>query len=63
MTATQYSQLRRKRWLSEGLTSKGTERVNKRHPELSGLKERAYHLAYIRKQRLHEKAEKIRLLT
>jgi len=62
VNSTDYTRLRRTRWLSEELTTHGKDRVNKRHPELSELKDRAYHLAYIRKQRLHKKAERIRQL-
>lgn len=51
MNATQYSQLRRKRNALAGLTVTGKDRVNKSHPELSGLSGAEYHLAYMRKQR------------
>jgi hypothetical protein len=51
MTASDYTKLRRKRWMDAGLTARGFKRVNKSHPELKELKGRAYHLAYIQKQR------------
>lgn len=42
------------------LTFRGKKRANRQHPDLAGLKDAEYHLRYIRKQRLHERAERIR---
>jgi hypothetical protein len=38
-----------------GLTSKGFEPVNRRHPELAGLTGKEYHTAYMRKQRTEDR--------
>lgn len=55
MTAADYTDLRRKRWVEAGLTTFGTERKNTRHPELAGLSSRDYHTNYMRKQRANDR--------
>lgn len=55
MTASDYTNLRRKRNLRAGLTVNGKDRVNKIHPDLKGLSGQAYHLAYMRKQRRQDR--------
>jgi len=51
MTATDYTKARRKAWVESGLTTSGTERINKRHPELVGLTGNDYAREFMRKQR------------
>ena len=54
-SSANYTNLRRQRWLNEGLTTEGRERRNKRHPDLANLKGKAYHLEYMRKQRRQDR--------
>jgi len=51
MTASEYTNLRRKKWVESGLTTQGKDRTNKVHHDLKGLTGADYHLAYIQKQR------------
>lgn len=55
MTATQYTNARRKAWVKAGLTTKGTERVNQRHPELAGLGRVDYNREFMKKQRKQDR--------
>lgn len=51
MTPNQYTKARRRRWVASGLTTSGTVRVNKRHPELAGLTGSDYSREFMKKQR------------
>ena len=42
--------------LAEGLTARGFDRMNVRHPDLAGLGPREYQRAYMAKQRLEDRA-------
>lgn len=55
MTATEYTNARRKAWVKAGLTTKGAERVNKRHPDLAGLTGSDYSREFMKKQRKQDR--------